>query len=83
MFNKCGMKGGQCYKMNEEDIDQEMYNEMQDLQNDDGQDSQEDQFINQQEFQEAYGAPEPEERHNQHTFISKSLHFEEPENIHL
>ena len=43
------------------------------MQEDAADDSQEDQYRNQQEFAEAYGSPEPEERHNQHTFLSKSI----------
>ncbi len=45
----------------------------QEMQEDAADDTQEDQFGNQQEFTEAYGSPEPEERHNQHTFLSKSI----------
>lgn len=67
--------------MNEEQFEEEMANEMQDLQSEDGQESQEDQFFNQQEINDAYGAPEPEERYNASKFISDSLHIKEPEKV--
>ncbi len=43
--------------------------ELQEMQEDASDDTQEDQFANSQEFQEAYGSPEPEEKMNPSSFI--------------
>ncbi len=67
--------------MNSEDFEQQMHEEMQQLELDNSQDMEDDRMLSQQEFQESYGAPEPEERHNQHKFISDSLNFSEPEKV--
>ena len=64
-----------------DNFEREMYEEMQETNMDDGLDSEDERMLGQQEFQEAYGAPEPEERHNQHTFLANSLSFNEPEKV--
>lgn len=64
-----------------EDYEQEMIEEMKDLQEEDLLDQTEDNMMNQQSWQEAYGVPEPEERVNQHTFLKGSLSFEDPEKV--
>lgn len=43
-----------------------------DLQDEDAEDKAEDQMQLSQEFQEAYGAPEMEEKQNQHSFLHKA-----------
>ena len=57
----------------EKPLTQEELEADQELQEDAADDAQEDQYENQQGFIEAYGSPEPEEKHNQHTFLSKSI----------
>lgn len=64
-----------------EEIDRMLMEEMQDLSEDDTQDSQDEQMLNTQEFQEGYGAPEPEQAFNKHAFIFESLKEEHPEKI--
>ncbi len=56
----------------EPQITDEELEEMQETQEDMGEDAQEEQLLNSQEFQEAYGSPEPEEKQNQHSFLHKS-----------
>ncbi len=51
--------------------------EYQEMQEDAAEDAQEEQLINTQEFQDAYGSPELEERHNQHTFLSNSVKMQD------
>lgn len=67
--------------MNNEEFEKAMYEEMQGLQEDEVEDTQQDQFLNQQEFQEAYGSPEPEQKYNQHAFLANSLVFDSPEKV--
>lgn len=67
--------------MNQEDFEQRMYQEMEDADLEKSQDADDDRNLTNQEFQEVYGSPEPEEKHNQHTFISNSLTFDEPEKV--
>ena len=62
----------------EEELTPEILEDMEDLQEDELEDQQENQFQNSQENQEIYGYPEPDEKHNQHAFISKTV-FESPE----
>ncbi len=38
-----------------------------------GEESDEERFAAQQELAEIYGSPEPEEKHNQHTFLSNAV----------
>ena len=67
--------------MNDEEYQQAMYDELKGLEFDDKEDTDEEQSLTNQEIQDAYGHPEPEERHNQHTFISNSLHQPNPEKV--
>ncbi|KKL72879.1 hypothetical protein LCGC14_2080480 [marine sediment metagenome] len=60
-------------KMDEEQITPEEIEEYQEEQKVEGEESDEDRLAAQQEFAEAYGSPEPEEKHNQHTFLSKAV----------
>lgn len=60
-------------KMYEEQITPEEIEEYQEEQKVEGEESDEDRQAAQQEFAEAYGSPEPEEKHNQHTFLSKAV----------
>lgn len=64
-----------------EDYEPEMIEEMRDLQEEDLTDQTEDDMLNRQTWQEAYGVPEPEEKVNQHTFLKDSLSFESPEKV--
>ena len=57
----------------EPQLTSEELEEYQDMQEDATDDTQEDQYDNQQEFAEAYGSPEPEEKHNPHTFLNKAI----------
>ncbi len=57
----------------EEQITPEEIEEYQEEQKIEGEESDEDRLAAQQEFAEAYGSPEPEEKHNQHTFLSKAV----------
>ena len=67
--------------MNQAQYEQQMMDDMEDFSEDQGMDGYEDHQLNQQEFQDAYGAPEPEERHNQHTFLATSLNRDDPEKV--
>ena len=67
--------------MDTQNYEQEMLEEMQDLQAEDMADQSEDSMLNQQNWQEAYGVPEPEEKVNQHTFLKESLSFDDPEKV--
>lgn len=42
---------------------------------------QEEQMDNQEEWREQYGVPEPEEKHNQHTFLAKSIELPDSEKV--
>ncbi len=59
--------------MDEPQLTPEELKEYQEMQEDAADETQEDQFLNSQENAEAYGSPEPEEKHNQHTFLSKAV----------
>jgi len=52
--------------------EQEIEETMEDMQEEQVEDAQEDQMQLSQEMQELYGAPEPEEQYNQHTFLNKA-----------
>lgn len=60
---------------------QQMEEEMENSETEDTADQQQEQMLNQQEFQEAYGVPEPEQQFNQHAFLAKSLEFGESEKV--
>lgn len=47
--------------------------ELQNMQEDAAEDTADDQREDAVDWQEAYGAPEPEEKHNQHTFLSNAV----------
>lgn len=64
-----------------EDYEQEMIEEMKELQEDELEEQTEDDMLNRQTWQEAYGVPEPEEKVNQHTFLKDSLSFADPEKV--
>ena len=59
--------------MDEPEITPEEIEEYQEEQKAEGEESDEDRMAAQQEFAEAYGSPEPEEKHNQHTFLSNAV----------
>ncbi|KKN59022.1 hypothetical protein LCGC14_0545770 [marine sediment metagenome] len=54
-------------------LTEEELEELQDMQEEAAEDSDQDRFENNQEWQERYGSPEPEEKHNQHTFLSNAV----------
>ena len=54
-------------------LTEEELEEMQDMQDEASQDVADDQREDTAEWQEAYGSPEPEEKHNQHTFLSNAV----------
>jgi hypothetical protein len=58
--------------------EQELLEEMQNLQKEEAEDQQDEQQLDQDAWKEAYGYPEPEEKHGSHEFISKSV-FELPD----
>lgn len=60
--------------METQDLTPEQLEEIQEFQEDMADDQQEDQFDNTQEFQDAYGSPEPEEKQNQHSFLHKAAY---------
>ncbi|KKN65818.1 hypothetical protein LCGC14_0477540 [marine sediment metagenome] len=59
--------------MPEEEITPEEIEEYQEEQKVEGEESDEDRLSAQQEMAELYGSPEPEEKHNQHTFLSNAI----------
>ncbi len=67
--------------MDTQEFEQEMMEEMQENNLDDAADSTEDSMLNSQNWQEAYGVPEPEERVNQHTFLKSSVDSDAPEKV--
>lgn len=56
----------------EQEVTQEDIDAMEDLQDEQAEDQALSQYENQQEFADGYGAPEPEEKQNQHSFLFKS-----------
>jgi len=67
--------------MNKEEFEQAMYEEMKGLEADDTEESQENEQLTRQEFQDSYGYPEAEEKINQHTFLANSLKLDQPEKV--
>ena len=67
--------------MEEQQVTPEMLEELEEHQEDETADAQEESALNNQEFQEAYGSPEPEPVFNQHAFISGTLNFDSPEKV--
>ena len=66
--------------MDEPEITPEEIEEYQEEQKVEGEESDEDRLAAQQEFAEAYGSPEPEEKQNQHSFLHKAA-FSSPDTI--
>ena len=60
-------------KMEQPEYTPEQLAELEDMQEEQADETQTDQYDNSQEFAEAYGSPEPEEKHNQHTFLSNAV----------
>ena len=58
-------------------LTEEELEELQEMQEDIAQDTADDQREDTLEWQEAYGSPEPEEKHNQHTFLSNAVKAED------
>ncbi|HEC37453.1 hypothetical protein LCGC14_0476580 [marine sediment metagenome] len=58
--------------MVEQELTEEQLEEIQDLQEEMAEDQLDDQMQNSQEFQDSYGAPEPEEKQNQHSLMHKA-----------
>lgn len=54
-------------------LTEEELEELQEIQEDTAEDAGDDQREDIAEWQEAYGSPEPEEKHNQHTFLSNAV----------
>jgi hypothetical protein len=67
--------------MNQEEFEQQMIQDMEDLKEDEMDDQLDDQMLAQEEWKEAYGVPEPEEKHNQHTFLARSLDIPSSEKV--
>ena len=57
----------------EPQLTEEQLEELEDMQEDATQDAADDQREDTAEWQESYGSPEPEEKHNQHTFLSNAV----------
>lgn len=66
--------------MKEEETQQVVDQELENLREDEGIEAQEEQFFNSKEFQEAYGAPEPEEQVNSAAFLHRAA-FESPDTV--
>lgn len=60
----------------EQEIDEEMIEEMRDEQQEDSLENSEDLTLEQLGIHDGYGAPEPEERHNQYTFLHRAAYGE-------
>lgn len=58
--------------METEDLTPEQMEEMEDFQEEALENQKDDQHDDAEEFNEAYGSPEPEERQNQHAFLAKA-----------
>ena len=68
-------------ELQQEPMSEEMLEEMRDLQEEEGFESNEDDMLDRGPFQEALGAPEAEQRFNQHVFLSQSIQSDEPEKV--
>ena len=68
-------------KMQEEELTPELLEEMEDLQRDQSDETREDGVIEDQNWRDAYGAPEPEEKFGQHAFLAKTLEFTDSERV--
>ncbi len=58
------------------EITPEMLEELEEAEQDKVIEGEEDRLLRSQEIQEAYGYPTPDEKHNQHTFLSKAVDAE-------
>ncbi len=67
--------------MDKEEFEQQMLEEMQNLEEEGQSDQQQNDFIERQAWQEAYGVPEQEQQFNQHAFLANSLMFDSPEKV--
>ena len=65
----------------QEPMSQEVFEEMKDLQEEEGFEGTEDDMLNRGPFQDSLGVPEPEQRFNQHVFLSQSIDSDEPEKV--
>ena len=65
----------------QEPMSDELFEEMKDLQEEEGFEGTEDDILNRGSFQDAMGVPEPEQRFNQHVFLSQSIDSESPEKV--
>ncbi len=65
----------------EEQITPELLEEMEALQQEDAENQRQDGLVDDEAWKEAYGATEPEEKQNQHAFLSKALDSESPEKV--
>ncbi len=59
--------------MTEKPLTTEELEEMQDMQDEIAEDAADNQREDSAEWQEAYGSPEPEEKHNQHSFLANAV----------
>lgn len=61
-------------------MEKEIMEEMKELEEEEAEENQENQFQTNQELQEAYGYPEPNESMNQHSFLHKAA-FSSPDTV--
>jgi len=67
--------------MEQEELSLELLEEMEDLQHDQSSEAREDSMLDDQNWRELYGAPEPEEKFSQHIFLTKSLDRDDTEKV--
>ena len=65
---------------NVEDLSPELMDELEAMQQEQAEDMGEDQFLSNQELQEAYGYPQAEEKQNAHSFLHKAA-FGNPDTV--
>lgn len=68
-------------KQKQQRYEEALMNEMEDLQADDSQDSQDEQMMNTHEFQDGIGVPEPDQQFNKHSFLFSSLDQDKLEKV--
>ncbi|KKN20298.1 hypothetical protein LCGC14_0937100 [marine sediment metagenome] len=66
--------------MAQEFTDEQLNQAMEDFSEDQSEDMEENRLLSGTEWQEGYGPPEPEERHNAHTFLAKAV-FDQPNTL--
>ncbi len=64
----------------EEFTDEQIQEAMQDMELDKSEDTEDDRMLANQEWQDGYGPPEPEEKQNAHTFLHKAV-FDQPNTL--